>query len=249
MRAPRIAAVLLGVLMSCTGAATAAECRDVTHAGQGYTVCRAAPAQDELRLFLNDDTGKPWGGFRRLDRALRSKGQRLVFAMNAGMYHPDRSPVGHYIEDGRETMPVIASAGPGNFGMLPNGILCLRRDRADVMETRRYLATTPGCDHATQSGPMLLIDGALHPRFLPDSTSLYVRNGVGTAADGRTAWFVMSENPVTFFEFAQMFRDALGVQQALYLDGNVSRLFAPALGRADAGLPLGPMVGVVAPAE
>lgn len=249
MRAPRIAAVLLGVLMSYAGAASAAECRDMTHAGQGYTVCRAAPAQDALRLFLYDDAGKPWGSFRRLESALHKQGERLIFAMNAGMYHPDRSPVGHYIEDGQQIMRVVKGAGPGNFGMLPNGILCLRKGRADVMETRYYLATAPACAYATQSGPMLLIDGALHPRFLPDSTSRHVRNGVGTAPDGRTAWFVLSNEPVTLHEFARMFRDALGVRQALYLDGNISRLFAPELGRADVGLPLGPMVGVVAPAE
>lgn len=249
MRAPRIATVLLGVLMSYAGAANAAECHDISHAGQGYTVCRAVPAQDVLRLFLYDDAGKPWGSFRRLDAALRAQGQRLVFAMNAGMYYPDRSPVGHYIEDGQQIMRVIKGAGPGNFGMLPNGVLCLRKGRADVMETGHYMAVAPACTYATQSGPMLLIDGAVHPRFLPDSTSRRVRNGVGTGPDGRTAWFAISHSPVTFYEFAEMFRDALGVQQALYLDGNISRLFAPALGRADVGLPLGPMVGVVAPVE
>ncbi|MCB1390422.1 MAG: phosphodiester glycosidase family protein, partial [Rhodobacteraceae bacterium] len=95
--------------------------------------------------------------------------------------------------------------------------------------------------------PMLVIDGALHPRFLPDSDSLHVRNGVGVSADGHDAWFVISDEPVTFHRFARVFRDVLGVPDALYLDGSVSRLYAPELGRDDWGLPLGPVVGLVAP--
>ena len=249
MHGPRIALALAAALWLGAGAARAVECDDIVHDGQGYTVCRVDPAREDLRLFLYDDSGAPWGSFRRIDEALRARGRRLSFAMNAGMYHPDRRPVGLYIEDGREVMRVVPTAGPGNFGMLPNGVLCLRAGRAEVIETRRYADAPPGCRHATQSGPMLVIDGALHPRFLPDSTSRHVRNGVGTTADGGTAWFAISRRPVTFHEFARLFRDRLGVGQALYLDGNVSRLYAPGLGRADIGLPMGPVVGVVAPVD
>jgi uncharacterized protein YigE (DUF2233 family) len=31
---------------------------------------------------------------------------------------------------------------------------------------------------------MLVIGGKLHPKLLPDSDSLYVRNGVGVSEDG-----------------------------------------------------------------
>jgi uncharacterized protein YigE (DUF2233 family) len=142
---------------------------------------------------------------------------------------------------------VIAGAGPGNFGLVPNGIYCIRENRADVIETETFLARRPTCRHATQSGPMLVIDGVLHPRFLPDSTSRYIRNGVGTSADGKTSVFVMSNNAVTFHEFGSLFRDALGLPNALYLDGNVSRLYAPEYGRNDLGRMMGPIVGLVAP--
>jgi uncharacterized protein YigE (DUF2233 family) len=92
---------------------------------------------------------------------------------------------------------------------------------------------------------MLVIDGALHPRFLPDSTSRYVRNGVGTSADGKRAVFAISRNAVTFYEFGRLFRDGLTLPSALYFDGNISRLYAPELNRHDAGFPMGPVVGVV----
>ena len=96
---------------------------------------------------------------------------------------------------------------------------------------------------------MLVIDGALHPRFLPDSTSRFVRNGVGTTADGSRAVFVISNSPVTFHEFGTLFRDHLGLPNALFLDGNISRLYAPEIGRRDIGFSVGPIVGTVEPAD
>jgi uncharacterized protein YigE (DUF2233 family) len=229
--------------------AQAATCERLEHDGNRYVVCEVDPARATLRLFLADSDGTPFGHFADLETMLRANGKRLVFAMNAGMYHADRSPVGHYIEDGQERMRVIPNAGPGNFGLLPNGVLCIRQARADVFETRDYLEARPDCRHATQSGPMLVIDGALHPRFLEDSTSRYIRNGVGTSADGRRAVFAISENAVTFHAFGRLFRDALDVPNALFLDGNVSRLYAPRIGRQDLGRRMGPVVAVTEAAD
>jgi uncharacterized protein YigE (DUF2233 family) len=246
-------AVLLVALLACLAGAAlparAVTCRTIAFDGNSYTICEVAPARETLRLFRAADDGTPIGQFQRLEALVSRRGQRLAFAMNAGMYHEDRSPVGHYIEDGREEMRVIAAPGPGNFGLLPNGVLCITDTRARVIETRDYLAEKPDCRHATQSGPMLVIDGELHPRFLPDSTSRYIRNGVGTTADGRRAVFAISQDTVTFHEFGRLFRDALRLPDALFLDGNVSRLYAPRLGRADIGRRMGPIVAVTEPLD
>ncbi|MCA0998725.1 phosphodiester glycosidase family protein [Alloyangia pacifica] len=228
--------------------AAAVSCESKTFEDRDYTLCRVG-ADEDLRTFLRAPGGEVWGHFATLDAALREKGERLVFAMNAGMYHEDRAPVGHYVEDGTEEMRVISSPGPGNFGLLPNGILCIAEGTAEVYETRDFLAKKPQCRYATQSGPMLVIDGELHPRFLPDSTSRYIRNGVGTSADGKDLIFAISEEPVSFYEFGTLFRDGLDMPNALFFDGNVSRLFAPDFGRTDIGRPLGPIVGVVEPSS
>ncbi|UWR24255.1 phosphodiester glycosidase family protein [Sulfitobacter sp. S190] len=229
-------------------AASAAECRTDRYDGAEFTICEVDLTREDLRLFLYDADDRPYGYFGTLDQALEETGQRLGFAMNAGMYHDDRRPVGHYVEDGTELQRVITSDGPGNFGLLPNGVLCLRDGRADVIETRRFVQSAPACRSATQSGPMLVIDGDLHPRFLPDSTSKYVRNGVGTSPDGTTATFAISDQPVNFHHFGRLFRDHLQLDQALYFDGNISRVRAPDLGRSDIGFgALGPIIGVVEP--
>jgi len=161
------------------------------------------------------------------------------------MYHDDRAPVGHFMQNGVQVMRVVPNAGPGNFGLLPNGVLCINEADAQVYETLRFVREAPVCRDATQSGPMLVIDAALHPRFLPDGTSKYIRNGVGTSADGSTAMFVISNDVVNFYEFGVFFRDVLRMPNALYFDGRVSRLHAPSLGRSDPGFRLGPIVGVV----
>ena len=209
-------------------------------------MCEVAAGED-LRLWLNDARGKPLGTFDRLREAVEAEGGRLVFAMNAGMYHPDRRPVGLYVEDGEARSKLVRATGSGNFGLRPNGVFCIRDGRPAVVETMAFDADPPACRFASQSGPMLVIDGALHPRFLPGSDSRYVRNGVGVSADGSRAWFAISDGPVNFHDFARLFRDGLGTPQALYFDGNISRLYAPELGRDDLGYPLGPMVGLVAP--
>lgn len=237
------------ILTGSAAMAQASDCRDLEYQGNDYTVCAVDLTQEDVRLFLNDGDGDIWGQFRNLDNGLKAKGMQLGFAMNAGMYHPDRKPVGHYVENGKEEMRVIPNSGPGNFGMLPNGILCLNDGSAQVYETLRYAEDKPTCRDANQSGPMLVINGELHPRFLKDSDSRYIRNGVGTTEDGKTAYFAISNNTVTFHEFGTLFRDALKTPNALYFDGNISRLYAPELRRHDGGFPMGPIVGTVVPAD
>ena len=244
-RFPR--AALAAALALWAGTAAAGPCAPWSFEGRGHVLCTVEAGQD-LRLWLRDAEGRVWGGFQRLAGALAAQGERLVFAMNAGMYHSDRSPVGLFRGEGGAEGRVVTAAGPGNFGMLPNGVFCVLDSGFTVVESRAFAAAPPDCRAASQSGPMLVIDGALHPRFLPESTSRFLRNGVGVSPDGERAYFVISDGAVSFHEFARAFRDGLGVEQALYFDGNVSRLYAPGLGRADSGRTLGPLVGLVVPA-
>jgi uncharacterized protein YigE (DUF2233 family) len=236
-------ALVAGAGVSAAAPASAA-CRSESFEGTGYAVCEAAAGQD-LRLFLTAPDGAVYGSFSRVAAAMAAEGRTLAFAMNAGMYHDDRSPVGLLIEDGTKRAPIITAKGPGNFGMRPNGVFCVTATGFAVIESRAFAGAPPACRHATQSGPMLVIGGALHPRFIADSDSRFIRNGVGVSADGSRAVFAISDAPVNFHAFARFFRDHLGLPVALYFDGQVSRLYAPELGRDDWGFAMGPIVGLV----
>lgn len=219
-------------------------CEPVNFKDASYTVCTISDANN-IRLFWGDDTGEPFGSFEAVKDSLKSDGMSLIMAMNAGMYHPDRSPVGLYRENGETFAPLQTKESYGNFGMLPNGVFFVHEGQAGVAETNSFLLKSVHPDYATQSGPMLVIEGNLHSKFKERSTSKRRRNGVGVSQDGATTYFVISEEPVNFFDFASLFKDHLKTPNALYLDGNISRLHDPLAGRSDPGLPMGPIVGLV----
>ena len=189
-----------------------------------------------------DLDGTPYGYLSSLPRSVEGGTGRLLFATNAGMFDANLKPVGLYVEQGRELVHANVKSGRGNFHMKPNGIFYISAHGAAVAETQAFLKQRPRADLATQSGPMLVIDGRLHPRFDRRSTSLKARTGVGVRADGKVI-FAVSEEAVSFDAFARLFRDALNCPNALFLDGgSASRLYAPT--HPSNIVPLGPMLAV-----
>jgi len=228
-------------------AAQALEFKKVEHDGKQFTVCRVDLRSDKLHLFLRDPDGEYFRTFRRIDRDLELHGQRLLFGMNAGMYHPNLAPVGWFVEAGRELAPITLAKGEGNFFLKPNGVFLITAAGASILESSRAGALEGRVELATQSGPLLVEAGKIHPAFNPQSTSALFRNGVGVAkAD--TVFFAVSEEPVTFYQFATLFRDTLHCPDALFLDGTISSLHSPELRRSDQKIDLGPIIGVVGPA-
>jgi uncharacterized protein YigE (DUF2233 family) len=248
MRRGAIAALLILAGIAAASARPAeAACAPKTFDGAAYTVCAFDPRHDDLRLYWKGPDDKPFGSLAALAKALKDAGVKLVFAMNAGMFQEDQSPMGLYVEKSQvvhaaDTRDAVGS----NFHLKPNGVFWIGDGVAGVSETGRYLASAPQARYATQSGPMLVIDGRIHPKIRPDGTSAKIRNGVGIDDHGAVV-FAISDGPVTFEMFARLFRDGLGCRNALFLDGSLSSLYAPELNRDDEILPIGPIVGVVKP--
>lgn len=232
--------------LSLPARAGASPCADIEEGGAAYTVCDFDARKSDIQLFLRDDKGEIYGSFARLADGLANKGETLVFAMNAGMYAEDRTPVGLYVENGRTFNGANTRSGAGNFHLKPNGVFWVNDGRAGVAETARFLKSRMRAEFATQSGPMLVIGGRIHPRIHGDGMSQKFRNGV-CVQDGHIVRFAISNRPVTFHEFALLFRDRLHCPDALFLDGgSASGLYAPSLSRHDRFIPaMGPILGVV----
>jgi len=217
--------------------------------GTHYDVIWLDTRHTKLELFWKRPDGAAFRNFSRLRAWLEGQDRDLLFAMNAGIYARDLTPLGLHIAEG-DTLRELNTGpgGRGNFFLQPNGVFFLDESGAHVLSTEAYEARAPQPSLATQSGPMLVLDGELHPRFLVDGTSKNIRNGVGVRGQHEVA-FVISRAPVNFHDFGSFFRDVLACPDALYLDGSISGMYAPQADRHDVGLRYVGMLAVTAPRE
>ncbi len=221
----------------------AVEYSEALIAGKRIIVCRVNVRQEPLQLYLRDDKGEPFKCFKRLSDSLDSQGKKLSFAMNAGMYHGDFSPVGLFVSDGKQLAPLNLANAEGNFFLKPNGVFLISDKGARIVESSEYPKLRERVQLATQSGPLLLRAGKIHPAFNPDSKSRLYRNGVGVPSPD-IVLFAISEAPMNFHEFATFFRDVLHCPDALFLDGTISSLHSTKLKRSDFKMDLGPIIGI-----
>jgi uncharacterized protein YigE (DUF2233 family) len=225
--------------------AGSAPCTIRTFETSTFTVCEFDSKSQTLQLALSDTNGKALRGFVNLAAQLGSQANTVEFAMNAGMFDTAGAPIGLYVENGVVRHGLNTEDGNGNFYLKPNGVFSLDADGNVLVETAEsYSARQATPIWATQSGPMLLINGALNPQIALDGPSKNIRNAVGVR-DAHTALFVISNEPVSFGRLGRFFRDTLDCQDALYLDGTVSSLWVPLQGRQDHAAKLGPMVLVL----
>lgn len=189
-----------------------------------------------LELFWKNPAGEPFQNFARLAQWLEGQGKRLVVATNSGIYAEDRTPLGLHVSNGNELRALNPhKGGQGNFALKPNGVFYIDDTGAHIRTTEDYATASPTPELAVQSGPLLVIAGELHPKFNEGSSSIHFRNGIGIASPRRIA-IVIANLPVNLHTFASFFKDQLGCPDALYLDGTLSGLYAPAIGRTAPGI-------------
>ena len=178
-----------------------------------------------IKLYWKDDKGQIFGSIQNLKQFIETKNQELKFAMNGGMYLKDNLPQGLFIQDNTTRTPLDTLSGTGNFYLKPNGVFYLTKDnKAMVCQTKEFIDNGQ-IKFATQSGPLLLINGQIHKAFRKGSVNLNIRNGVGILPDNKVL-FAMSKQEVNFYDFAEFFK-RMGCKNALYLDGFVSRTYLP----------------------
>ena len=178
----------------------------------------------DLKVYWKDESGKNYGTLAAVRESLKADGKNFLMATNSGIYAQDYSPMGLHIERGKQLHAVNTSCKPkGNFFKCPNGIFLITKNGAQVIYTSEYKNFREKAIEATQSGPILLRNGNIHPAFTKNSGNLKLRSGVGVNRDGHVV-FAISEGAVEFYEFAMFFKEVLHCQDALYLDGSISTL-------------------------
>jgi uncharacterized protein YigE (DUF2233 family) len=196
---------------------------NATRSSEKYVSYRANLNATELKLYWHDERGQALKSLGRLNTWLTGQGKQLRFAMNGGMYKTGNVPVGLFIEEQWVITPLDTASGSGNFYLKPNGVFYTTTDNQAAICKTTAFQTAKNVRCATQSGPMLVVDGRVHPAFRKDSHNLNIRNGVGLLPNGEVL-LAMPKEKVSFYDFAVYFQQQ-GCRNALYLDGLVSRTY------------------------
>jgi uncharacterized protein YigE (DUF2233 family) len=205
-----------------------------------YTV---DPARQDIQFYWKDDKGNILGSIQKLKNYIESKHKTLLFATNGGMYTRTQAPQGLFIQHNKILASLDTSVGGnGNFYLKPNGVFYLTDNNKAVVCKTTDFKYNAQIKYATQSGPMLVVDGAIHPAFKEGSSNLNIRNGIGILPDNKIV-FAMSKKEINFYDFALYFKK-LGCNNALYLDGFVSKTYLPEKNWIQTDGNFGVMIGV-----
>ena len=203
------------------------------------------PKKQDLKLYWKDDNGEIIKNFDNLKKFVENKKRILLFSMNAGMYKKDLSPQGLFITEQKTIVLLDTSSGNGNFYLKPNGVFYITTNHLPKICNSKDFIDNGKIEYATQSGPMLVINGKIHAAFKEGSTNLNIRNGVGILPNNKIV-FAMSKGEINFYDFANYFK-SLGCKNALYLDGFVSKIYLPEKNWVQTDGNFGVIIGVTKP--
>jgi uncharacterized protein YigE (DUF2233 family) len=184
------------------------------------------------------------------------KKKKPIFIMNAGMYNGDGTPVGLFINEGKveKKLDITNQAISDNFHLYPNGVFFIDKNgKFNVSSTPEFALKYKEEDfttlkYATQSGPMLLINGNYHNAFVFQSQNKNIRNGIGIIdqTDSNKMVMLISDSPVNFYNFSTIFKYIFNCKNALYMDGAISKMYfrEDNVESGDLGGNLGPVITV-----
>jgi uncharacterized protein YigE (DUF2233 family) len=233
----RILTLLLNLSLLLLAASSVAESKSNKQSAllqDGIVAKSIDPSQKTLQLFYKDSNDQPFKNTFQLKKHLKQQNKNLAFATNGGIFMENLVPLGLYIEKGKQIQKINrVKKAFGNFYIQPNGIFQISQaGKATITATTQY-KNSDQTQYALQSGPLLVIDNKVNRRFITDSDSRKIRNGVGILDNGDVV-FAMSTKRINFYDFAQYFI-SIGCKQALYLDGSISMFYDPEQGRNYSG--------------
>ena len=200
--------------------------------GVMYNMYIANLDSEQIRMHLfNHGKQKYYSLGAVKERLLNDKLEPLMIT-NGGMYTKSNEPVGLYIESGSNIsyrLDTSKRVSDENFYLYPNGVFYIDSNNIAHINTTDYFFKLQqegkvNPISATQSGPMLVIDGKLHDKFSPGSQNEKIRSGVGLV-NKKTVVFLITLDESNFYNFATVFKDIFSCKDALFLDGAISQMY------------------------
>lgn len=171
--------------------------------------------------------------------------------VNAGYFDKAHRPMGLLRRDGKSL-----KTAPRGGGFLSNGCFTVAKGVPDICEFGCHAANS---DLAIQSGPLLVMEGKVHPGVRKASLSQSCRTAIGIDWEDRV-WLVVARSPLGGLSLRDealmlarpLSRGGLNLRKALNLDGGSStQLLFQIRGRQPVtrgdGRPLPAWLGVVFP--
>jgi uncharacterized protein YigE (DUF2233 family) len=202
----------------------------------------------QINTYLRPKSKAPvFSSIKNLKAYVEKQKDTALMITNAGMYTSKQLPEGLLISKGKQLAPIdLGKASHLNFYLLPNGVFYIDGNKAFIAETHAYdsLSKKIKPSIATQSGPLLVYKGKHHHAFNYGSKSKKLRSGVGILPNGKVVFLISKNHNTNFFEFATIFKDVFGCQNALFLDGEISKMYLPNLNPEELGGGFGPMISI-----
>lgn len=202
-----------------------------------------------LSIHHKDTSGRIIKTIPNILALLEKKERSPEMITNAGMYTPEYNPEGLFIEDYKRLFPLNTKDSKIflNFYMHPNGVFYQdSKGSFHVCTTDSFKTMSNDSTFkprlATQSGPMLKVNGKIHPKFNWNAKSKKIRSGVGIY--NGMCIFAITRNPTNFYDFASFFTEVFNCKNALYLDGVISKLYDPLFSSGDIEGQFGPIISI-----
>lgn len=201
-------------------------CSGKSYCDEHFIDFNVRPSYHKIELRLLDKAGKPLGSFKRLKDELDAEGKKLLFAMNAGIFMQNQMPLGLYIENGKVFRKLNSTKNLyGNFYLQPNGVFLIAEGKPYIIETKSFhtFSEQHKIQYATQSGPLLLINGKYNQSLNKYNNNKLIRNAVCVRSNEEVNLSI-SRLPVSFTEMGEH-QLTLKCNSALYLDGAISGVY------------------------
>ncbi len=217
--------------------------------GVKYSIFVANTDSDQIKLHLLRPKYKSSLG--DVKSYLESQNFKPLMITNAGMFTATYEPEGLYIEENplkKYSLDVGDQKSSFNFYLYPNGVFYMDAKNTPHIDTTKEFARLQRLKKikvkvATQSGPMLVINGRIHQAFVKGSTNYKIRGGVGIISSKKVV-FACTVGGSNFYDFGLFMRDVFNCKNALFLDGAISKMYLHDIYPEETGGQFGPVISV-----